>query len=132
MNRKESTISGTRGQSFIAYLSSAIPLIYISDEYGNLPEIRLAFHLLTILGFLIVIWATIDLGNRLGVSAAKRGDRCTTGIYRYFKHPMYIGYVIAQIGWVLVNKWNILIYIISLALMFYRSKAEEKILSTPS
>ena len=96
----------------IAYISSALPLFYLSSPYGlETKMVKLFSDLFAIAGFLIVTWATIDLGTKIGVSPAKRGTRCTKGLYKFLGHPMYIGYIVAHLGWVFINKWNIAIYL---------------------
>lgn len=64
----------------------------------------------------------------MGVSPAKRGDKCTKGLYRIINHPMYVGYVIAQFGWVLLNPWNFTIFLLSIILFSFRTKYENMIL----
>jgi protein-S-isoprenylcysteine O-methyltransferase Ste14 len=128
--REESQANGNIIISIIAYLSSGLPLFYLSAPYGvQTKMISLSADLFSIVGFLIVTMATIDLGTKLGVSPAKRGNKCVKGLYRFLKHPMYFGYGIAQIGWILLNNANIMIYIVSLALFFIRARAENKILN---
>ncbi|WP_127718229.1 isoprenylcysteine carboxylmethyltransferase family protein [Halobacteriovorax sp. HLS] len=131
--RESAEIKSTKMMSMIAYISSGLPLIYLSAPYGlELRIYRLGADLLTIIGFLIVTWATIDLGTKLGVSPAKRGEKQTQGMYRFFNHPMYLGYGIAQLGWLLVNKFNINIYLISILLFILRAKDENRILDQSS
>ena len=73
-------------------------------------------------------WSTIDLGLQLGVSPAKRGGKCVKGLYKYISHPMYIGYGIAQFGWLFINQWNIAIFAVSVVLFVLRAKEENKVL----
>lgn len=54
--------------------------------------------------------------------------RVSTGIYRWIKHPMYLGYVISEFGMTLVNPFNIVIFVISSALYCFRSRSERLIL----
>ena len=127
--REKSQANGKIIISIIAYISSGLPLFYLSAPYGvQTKMLSLTADLFSIVGFLIVTMATIDLGTKLGVSPAKRGNKCVKGLYRFLKHPMYLGYTIAQIGWVLLNNANIMIYVASLALFYLRAKAENKIL----
>jgi protein-S-isoprenylcysteine O-methyltransferase Ste14 len=70
-------------------------------------------NLLVIIGFLLATLATIELGDSMGVSPAYRGKVCRTGIYRWVKHPMYLGYAIADFSWVLVSPLNSIIYVVS-------------------
>ena len=109
----------------IAYVSSALPLIYLSPLKST--PLQPIADIMSITGFLIATWATIDLGKQLGVSPAKRGRRHEGGLYRYCRHPMYLGYAVAQGGWVLINPFNIPLYALSLGLFFVRAREEEKL-----
>jgi len=130
IKREDAIKIGNKKMATVAYISSALPLIYFSAPYGfETNSVKLAADLLAILGFLIVTWATIDLGTKMGISPAKRGTRCTKGLYRFLGHPMYIGYIVAHLGWVFINKWNILIYLTSIILFYLRAKFENKILT---
>ncbi|MBK24514.1 MAG: hypothetical protein CME70_11020 [Halobacteriovorax sp.] len=129
--RREAAIkTGNKTMASVAYISSALPLIYFSAPYGlETNSIKLVADLFAIAGFLIVTWATIDLGTKLGVSPAKRGTRCTDGIYKFINHPMYVGYGVAQIAMIFINKWNIIIYSLSIILMIIRAKKEAKLIN---
>jgi protein-S-isoprenylcysteine O-methyltransferase Ste14 len=128
--RENAEIKSNKTMAMIAYLSSGLPLLYFSAPFGlEIRAYRLVADLLTIIGFLIVTWATIDLGTKLGVSPAKRGNKQTKGIYAFVNHPMYLGYVIAQSGWVLINQWNFAIFALSIFLFSVRAKSENIILN---
>lgn len=128
--RDKAEVKSGNTMAILAYVSSGLPLLYFSAPFGiELRSHRLIFDLLTIVGFLIVTWATIDLGTKLGVSPAKRGKKVVKGIYRFVSHPMYLGYGIAQIGWVLINHLNIYIFVISMCLFITRAKSESKLYS---
>ena len=130
IRREKAQASGSNLIAAIAYLSSGLPLLYFSAPYGiETKLVKLSADLLAIVGFLIVSWATIDLGAKLGVSPAKRGEKVTKGLYHFVNHPMYLGYAIAQFGWILINQWNIGIYILSIFLFFLRAKQENNILN---
>jgi len=110
----------------LAYISSAWPCIYQSNV-SLLPMAAQISSILAILGFTISTLALFDLGEAFGVSPANRGI-VTTGLYRYIRHPMYTGYVIAECGFVLLNPFNVIIWIISIGLYFTRTKIEDRIL----
>lgn len=130
VRREKAQASGSNLIAGIAYLSSGLPLFYFSAPYGiETKLVKLSADLLAIVGFLIISWATIDLGTKLGVSPAKRGEKVTKGLYRLVNHPMYLGYAIAQFGWLFINNWNAPIYIISIMLFLIRSKQENKIIN---
>ena len=122
-----SAVRGTNAyNSFIAYISTALPLLYYSPPYVSPTNHSLADSF-AIIGYLLVTLATIELGDKFGISPAKRGARVTTGVYQYFKHPMYIGYAIAHLGWLLISPINILIYAVAMSLFWYRSRVEERV-----
>jgi protein-S-isoprenylcysteine O-methyltransferase Ste14 len=115
----------------LAYVSSALPLLYFSPSVGSSSITLLASNILAIFGFAIATVALFELGPSFGVSPANRG-RVTTGIYSYFKHPMYAGYVLAELGLVLVNSQNSVIFLASLGLYGLRTLHEQKALSVDS
>jgi len=72
----------------------------------------------------------LSLGRRFGVFPALRG-LVTRGPYRLVRHPMYLAYVIADIGYNL-QEWNFgtaLLVMAGWAALLYRIQAEERILS---
>ena len=72
----------------------------------------------------------LSLGRRFGVFPALRG-LVTRGPYRLVRHPMYLAYVIADIGYNL-QEWNFgtaLLVMAGWASLLYRIRAEERILS---
>lgn len=126
LKRNQTQVKATRFQSVLAYLSSAMPLIYFSPS----EDVKLFFlisNLLSIVGFLLVALATIELGQSIGISPANRGY-VRTGIYRYIKHPMYWGYVVSEVGMVFLNPLNGVINLISFSLYYLRSKFENVVL----
>lgn len=88
-------------------------------------------------GFLLVTLAAclslsslLSLGRRFGVYPALRG-LVTRGPYRLVRHPMYLAYVIADIGYNL-QEWNFgtaLLVMAGWVSLIYRIRAEERILS---
>lgn len=112
----------------LAYVSSAMPLLYFGPSITSKSQL-LASDLLSILGFLIVALATLELGVSIGISPATRG-LVRSGVYKYLKHPMYTGYVLSEIGLTLVNPFNVILLLASMMLYFYRAKKEERLLQS--
>ena len=128
LKRKQTQVKATQFQSVLAYLSSAMPLVYFSPS----EDVKLFFlisNVLSIAGFLLVALATIELGQSIGISPANR-DYVRTGIYRYIKHPMYLGYVVSDVGMVFLNPLNAVLLLISSSLYFMRARYEQKALNT--
>lgn len=112
--------------SILAYVSSAMPLLYFGP-IDTSQALFLAADLLSIAGFLMVAFATLELGTSIGVAPANRG-LVNRGIYRRIKHPMYLGYVISEVGMVLLNPLNAALFVISFSFYGFRAKSENRIL----
>jgi len=88
-------------------------------------------------GLALVIFAAglslvtlLTLGRLFGVRPAVRG-LATSGPYRFVRHPMYLSYILADIGYNL-QEWNpvtIALVLAGWASLVYRIKAEERLLS---
>jgi protein-S-isoprenylcysteine O-methyltransferase Ste14 len=75
----------------------------------------------------------VSLGRRFGVRPALR-DLVTTGPYRLVRHPIYLAYVIADVGYNL-QEWNaatLLLVATGWASLVYRIWAEERVLAQSS
>ena len=72
----------------------------------------------------------LTLGKRFGVRPALRG-LVTRGPYRVVRHPLYLSYVIAGIGFNLQasNLATLLLLFLGWASMVYRIRAEERVLT---
>jgi len=87
-------------------------------------------------GFLLIVGLAIHVGAKLsllrsfGLVAANRGVMAG-GLYRFVRHPMYAGYMLTHIGFLLVapSLWNAAIYAAAWALLIARIYAEEQVLS---
>jgi len=110
----------------LAYTSSALPLFYIQQSDASLFALKLC-SLMAIFGFMISTLALFELGTSFGISPTKRSIR-DGGLYRYFRHPMYLGYVIAESGFMLLSPLNIGLFVISVIMYWLRAKTENKIL----
>lgn len=120
----------TRFNYVLAYVSSALPVIYL-ESWKPLPHAGLVSSLLAIAGFTISTLALFDLGSSFGVSPANRG-LVDTGFYRYVRHPMYFGYVLSEFGFIILNPINVIIWITSVSLYYGRSKIEDRVLKVTS
>jgi protein-S-isoprenylcysteine O-methyltransferase Ste14 len=91
-------------------------------------------------GLALVIFAAglslvtlLTLGKLFGVRPAVRG-LATSGPYRFVRHPMYLSYILADIGYNL-EEWNfvtLLLVLVGWAALVYRIYAEERVLSQHS
>ncbi len=85
---------------------------------------------LQFVGICVSITGLLALNNSFGMVAANRGVK-TGGIYRYIRHPIYAGYVLASSGFLVQNftLFNAAVMAAWMALEFGRMGAEEKLLS---
>jgi protein-S-isoprenylcysteine O-methyltransferase Ste14 len=58
-------------------------------------EISLPLVITGILGYCLVFWSLISLGNRFGIAPADRG-LVVCGPYRIVRHPMYLGELVLR------------------------------------
>ena len=85
---------------------------------------------LVIGGACLSLASLISLGRFFGVRPALRGV-ATRGPYRLVRHPLYLAYVFADIGYNL-QEWNLvtlMLVVAGWASMIYRIGAEERLLS---
>jgi len=86
---------------------------------------------LTLLGGSILIWGRFSLGKNWSQTVAIKTDHelITSGAYRYVRHPMYSGGIIACIGSALaVGGPFILLLLVLTPLFLWRVGAEDKLM----
>ena len=113
----------------VAYLCPYAQVICLYWWPGRVawPEGGLA---LTTVAAVFSVVCLLTIGKRFGVRPALRG-LVTRGPYRVVRHPLYLSYVIAGIGFNL-QAWNLatlLLVLLGWASMIYRIVAEERVLS---
>ena len=113
----------------VAYAYPYAQVAYLRWVPGNPAWPACGLVLVTIAAFLSFA-SLLSLGRWFGVWPALRG-LATGGPYRLVRHPMYLAYVLADIGYNL-QEWNFgtaLLVVAGWASLFYRIRAEERILS---
>ncbi|HRY05599.1 MAG TPA: isoprenylcysteine carboxylmethyltransferase family protein [Hyphomicrobiaceae bacterium] len=81
-------------------------------------------------GLFVQASSKVFLGRSFGIVAANRGVK-VSGPYRIVRHPIYAGYTLTHIGFLLLFPcWqNLIIYTITLGLQIVRIMKEERVLS---
>jgi protein-S-isoprenylcysteine O-methyltransferase Ste14 len=113
----------------VAYAYPYAQVAYLRWVPGNPAWPACGLVLVMIAAFLSFA-SLLSLGRWFGVWPALRG-LATGGPYRLVRHPMYLAYVLADIGYNL-QEWNFgtaLLVVAGWASLFYRIRAEERILS---
>jgi protein-S-isoprenylcysteine O-methyltransferase Ste14 len=129
IRRKANRISPRPSHWAMAFLATAGPLLVQPAAGRSLVPLGLAAALM-LAGTLLEFVAKLVLGRSFGCVAADRGLKFS-GPYRYVRHPMYAGYLLTHVGFLLVNltTWNAIVYAICYANQIPRLLAEEQLLS---
>lgn len=111
----------------VALLGVSLPLLVEPTGGALLPAV--VCGPLMLVGFATQISAKFTLRRSFGVVAANRGVKIG-GPYRLIRHPMYAGYLLTHIGFLLLHPsaWNAAVYTIALAFQIGRIRAEERLL----
>ena len=82
------------------------------------------------LGLVIVVIGKLSLGRSFGLAPANRGV-ISTGVYRFVRHPIYLGYLITHVGFVVANpaNWNLLVLAAADVALLLRAVCEEQTLA---
>ena len=109
-------------------MGTVAPLLVRPVAVAPLVPLALCFVLMVV-GLCIQIAAKVVLGRAFGIIAANRGIR-VVGPYRIIRHPMYAGYTITQIGFLLSmpSPLNAALYALALTLQIARIYREERVL----
>ncbi|HYJ52313.1 MAG TPA: isoprenylcysteine carboxylmethyltransferase family protein [Allosphingosinicella sp.] len=113
----------------IAIVGTCAPLLVLPAGGGIGVPAALAASLMTT-GLFVSFAAKAFLRRSFGIVAASRGVR-RGGPYRFVRHPMYAGYIVTQIGFLMLNPslWNAAVYALAWTTLVLRIAEEEKILS---
>ena len=114
---------------FVAYTYPYGQMLYLRWVPGDVASIEGGLALVLVAACLSCA-SLVTLGRRFGVRPALRG-LATRGPYRIVRHPIYLAYLLSDIGYNL-QEWNsgtVLLVLTGWASLFYRIYAEERVLS---
>jgi protein-S-isoprenylcysteine O-methyltransferase Ste14 len=114
----------------VSYAYPYAQIIYLRAVPGE-PVSPEAGLVLVIVSACLSFASLIALGRRFGIRPALRGVM-TKGPYAFVRHPMYLAYVLGDIGYNL-QEWNsgtALMVGVGWASLLYRIHAEERVLSS--
>jgi protein-S-isoprenylcysteine O-methyltransferase Ste14 len=127
--RQASTYSDRPLDWLLGFYGACIPLLIEQAEAGTaIPQS--ACILLMTAGFFAQVSAKAILGRSFGIVAANRGVK-VSGPYRFVRHPIYAGYTITHIGFLLARPslLNTVIYATVLTIQIARILREERLLN---
>jgi protein-S-isoprenylcysteine O-methyltransferase Ste14 len=113
----------------VAYVYPYAQVIYLRWSPGYVGWPTAGLVLVTLAAGLSLV-SLLAIGRLFGVRPALRG-LVTTGPYRFVRHPIYLSYVIADIGYNL-QEWNpgtLFLVLVGWGSLVYRIHAEERVIS---
>ena len=127
--RRSKVLSNKLGDWFLGLTGTILPLLAIPVGAGGLVSEGLCGAIMLI-GLYVQISAKMILGRSFGLIAANRGIK-VAGPYQIVRHPMYAGYTILHVGFLLAfpSLWNIVLYSTELTIQMARLLREELLLN---
>lgn len=110
-----------------AVIGTAAPLLVMKTAE---PSVLGAGIILMLVGMMTQLAAKLSLRRSFGIVPANRGVK-TAGAYRFARHPMYLGYMISHVGFLLLapTAWNFSVYLVCWVCLLLRIEFEERLLS---
>ena len=111
-----------------AFSTFGPPLVKPSSLDGIAPES--VTLIIAAVGMIIVVCGKASLGRSFGLVPANRGV-VSSGMYRFVRHPIYLGYLITHVGFVIANplNWNWTVLIAADVALMFRAVLEERTLA---
>ncbi|MEO8496164.1 MAG: isoprenylcysteine carboxylmethyltransferase family protein [Planctomycetota bacterium] len=128
VRRSASKISHRALDWIIAFAGTVFSLLVIP---GGPPILGSTGPFLILAGILLHVGAKLSLRRSFGLVAADRGVKAT-GMYCLVRHPMYLGYILSHLGYLLIAPgwWNLSVYALGWSFLVARIFAEERILKS--
>jgi protein-S-isoprenylcysteine O-methyltransferase Ste14 len=124
--RRKPALKYDRIGLWLGLLAATLPLTTIYSVEMSLPLI-----ITGVLGYSLIFWSLISLGNHFGIAPADRG-LVVRGPYRIARHPMYLGELILRAALVAASPQVLIasgLLITLAAIQIMRVLREERIIS---
>lgn len=128
LRRSAATVDRSwRARLLTGFSTFAPPLVRPAAVAGMPESFTVA---LTAIGLIIVLLGKISLGRSFGLTPANRGVVCG-GVYRFVRHPIYLGYLLTHVGFVIANlsPWNVALLVVADSSLMLRARCEEQTLA---
>ncbi|NQV26586.1 MAG: isoprenylcysteine carboxylmethyltransferase family protein [Rhodopirellula sp.] len=119
-----------RWQEWLLALSATVAPMLVQPGVGAALVWPMWGASLLLMGMIIQVHAKLTLGRSFGCVPANRGLKLA-GPYRFVRHPMYAGYLLSHVAFLLMNPtvWNVVLYTGCYALQIPRLLNEERLLA---
>lgn len=119
------------------YATIAIPILYLIDlvitnKYSDTmyipPFVVILGIIVSVIGLILWSLSYLHLGKSFGV-LPKKTKRVSKGLYKYFRHPMYVSIWLTFFGLAIANKsfqGVVFLNLVLLPVLFFRAKLEER------
>jgi protein-S-isoprenylcysteine O-methyltransferase Ste14 len=126
VRNRATAFTGNKADYAYTILGFTSPLFFQISPYAG-PFVLAAS--LEFIGLVFVVSAFTSLNRSFGLAPENRGIK-TGGVYRIVRHPMYLGYILAEAGYLIENSstLNVFIFLVSALFLLLRLRAEERLL----
>jgi protein-S-isoprenylcysteine O-methyltransferase Ste14 len=124
--RRPKTSSSDPGDWVIALAATMAPLFF-GPERSALPlTLRVVLETVQAFGTCVSIFGVCSLRRSFGLVPANRGVR-VSGLYRLVRHPIYAGYIVSYLAFILASSSvrNVAITIVDIVFQIIRINNEE-------
>lgn len=130
LRKPADAISRNPSDWVFAFCGTLLPLLARPGEAAPIGPAALGGALIA-LSILAQLASKLSLGRCFGIVPAKR-EVVTHGAYRLVRHPIYASYLIAHVGFCLLNPtaWNVGVYVLAFGFQVLRILREEALLNT--
>ena len=128
--RRESRSVSRRPWDWLVGIAGTLSVLLVRPEKLMIAPEAVGVSL-QIAGTLFEIYGKTVLGRSFGIIAANRGI-VLKGPYRFVRHPIYLGYLVTHVGFLLSN-WslrNIAVYLVTYFFQVARIFSEERLLAS--
>ena len=125
--RRRATAFASRKTDFVyTVIGFSAPVFFQFTPYAGSVFAGVPLELI---GLTLVVTALLSLNRSFGLAPENRGVKIG-GVYRLVRHPMYLGYILSELGFVFDNfsNYNLLVFFISVLFLVMRLRAEERLL----
>lgn len=128
IRRPAGTVDRTLNARILTMFSTFAPQLVRPASLNPLAPESVTL-LLSGIGLIVVVLGKLSLGRSFGLTPANRGV-VSNGVYRFARHPIYLGYLLTHVGFAIANPlgWNLFILAAADVTLLLRAIREEQTL----